>query len=113
MRAAQMGAGTSALTVIEAKGGRGPSGAGGLEHGVDPSAAAARVRTGGVRVLGALAFAALTLLVTARLTGNVRDKKLTHKTLPGAPPDLRLQQAQQAQAQQQQTQQAQQQAPKQ
>ncbi len=81
-----MGAGTSALAQIESRGGGGPpSGVGGLEHGPDPSAAASRVRAWGVRALGAVAAVALVLLVRARATGNVRDRRFTVKQLAGAP----------------------------
>ena len=76
-----MGAGTSALEKIESRGAGAPSGVGGLEHGPDPSAGAARLRVGGVRLLGAIAVGAFALIATARLTGNVRDRRITHKSL--------------------------------
>ena len=87
-----MGAGTSALAQIESRGGGGPpSGVGGLEHGPDPSPAASRVRAWGVRALGAVAAVALVLLVRARATGNVRDRKFTVKQLAGAPQEAQAQ----------------------
>ena len=76
-----MGAGTSALSQIESRGAGPPSGVGGLEHGPDPSLAAGRVRLWGVRCLGLVSTAALLLIVNARLTGNVRDRKFTRKGL--------------------------------
>ncbi len=96
-----MGAGTSALSKIESHTGGGPpSGVGGLEHGPDPSALAARVRTGGTRVLGVVTAVAMVLMVTARATGNVRDRQIIVRELAGppkadAPPPPQQQQQQQ------------------